>query len=399
MWDCKYCVFGREGQKRPLTIEVIKKQIDRLGSTIFSLNQLECSLNDEIMVPVSEINDARRRAVIELEKDRLAFYDRPPLPVYHYTVHDFIPRIVRSGTSHISKQALTVPLLTVNVDTLDKLKACITSGADLIMFGGESFNHQVITPAEYRQAVSIVRAHGKKIILNTPRIVKQWQMNALKTELSLFQELQPDAVSISNLGVLQVVKQLTQLPIHGDYPLNIYNDMSLLFFAEQGLTSTTLSPELNCAQLTAINHIDKMAIECLAHGYLTLMISEFCMIGSYVGGLHTGKCNQACMRAEYQLKDRKNENFPIVTDQFCRMHLLNGKELSMLPYVPKFGAMGIDRIRIEGKKGTSEYLGKMTKLYKEILLQGENHPLFVQNQLGTMEHDNITRGHYFRGVL
>ena len=81
------------------------------------------------------------------------------------------------------------------------------------------------------------------------------------------------------------------------------------------------------------------------------MVSEYCMIGSYLGELHTGKCNQACLRGEYQLKDRKNENFPIVTDQFCRMHVLNGKELSMLPHVSKFGAMGIDRIRIEGKKG------------------------------------------------
>jgi len=39
----------------------------------------------------------------------------------------------------------------------------------------------------------------------------------------------------------------------------------------------------------------------------------------------------------------------------------------------------------------------MTKLYKELLLQGENHPLF--DQMGTMEHADITRGHYFRGVL
>jgi len=385
--------------KRPLTVETITKQIDRLGSTIFSLNHLECSIEGEIMVPVSEINDARRRAVLELEKARLASYDRPPLPAHRYTVHDFIPRTVRSDKSDSAKQAVTVPLLCVNVDTLDKLKACIANGADMIMFGGETFNHQVITPEEYRQAVSLVREQGKKIILNTPRIVKQGQMNTLKTELRFFQELQPDAVSISNLGVLQVTKQLTQLPLHGDYPLNIYNDMSLQFFAQQGLSSATLSPELNCAQLTHMNHDDKMTVECLAHGYLTLMVSEFCMIGSYLGGVHTGKCNQACMRGEYHLKDRKNEQFPVVTDQFCRMHLLNGKELSMLPHVPKFGAMGIDRIRIEGKKGTPEYLGKMTKLYKEILLQGENHPLFVLDQLGTMEHEEITRGHYFRGTL
>lgn len=378
--------------KRPLTVETITKQIDRLGSTIFTLRQLDCNIVGEVMVPVSEMNDARRRAIEALEAARLAVYERAPLPGKRYTIADFISR-------EKSNQPLVAPELTVNVDTLDKVKVSIASGADIIMFGGESFKHQVITPDDYRQAVALVREAGKKIILSTPRIGKQWQIDGIKKELELFQELQPDSVGISNLGVLHLAKQLVQLPFHGDYPLNIYNDLSMQFFAEQGLTSVTLSPELNSAQITAINHDGKVALECLAHGYLTLMVSEYCMIGSFLGGLHTGKCNQACLRGEYRLKDRKDEYFPVVTDQYCRMHILNGKELSMLPNVPKFRMMGIDRIRIEGKKGKVEYIGKMTKLYKELLQQGENHPLFLEDKIGSVEHGEITRGHYFRGVL
>ena len=383
--------LAQKAIKRPLTLEVITKQVDRLGSTIFSLRELNCQIDGEVMVPVSEINDARRRAVEELETARLAAYHRPSLTAGRYTLQDFAPR----------KEQVTVtePIVSVNVDTIDKLKTCLQNGADLIMFGGESFHHQVITHEEYRQAVEITRKLGKKIILNTPRIVKEWQMNSLKAELDLFQELQPDAVSISNLGVLHLAKKHLTLPLHGDYPLNIYNDLSLQFFAEQGVTSATLSPELNCAQITEINHGGKMSLECLVHGFVTLMVSEYCMIGSYLGEVHTGKCSQACMRRDYQLKDRKNEYFPIVTDQYCRMHVLNGKELSMLPHVLKFGAMGIDRIRIEGKQGTAEYIGKMTRLYKEILQQGDQHPLYLQDKVGSVEPEQITRGHYFRGVL
>lgn len=380
--------------KRPLTIEAITKQLDRLGSTIFSLNQLVCNIIGEVMVPVSEINDARRRAVEELERARLAAYDREPLPARPFTVRDLMPQAIKSDRNRSAKQ----PLLSVNVDTLDKLKVCIKNGADLIMFGGESFNHQAITADDYQRAVNIAREYGKKIILNTPRIAKEWQMKNVKAELSLFQKLQPDAVSISNLGVLYAARQLTELPLHGDYPLNIYNNMSVQFFAQQGFTSMTMSPELNFSQLAEINY-DNVELECLVHGNLTLMVSEYCMMGSYLGGLHTGKCNQACMRGEFQLNDRKNERFPVVTDQFCRMHVLNGKVLSMLPHVPKFGGVGIDRIRIEGKKAAPDYLGKMTQLYKEILQQGEHHALFREDKLAAVEQDDITRGHYFRGVL
>lgn len=384
--------LAQKAIKRPLTIETITKQIERLGTTIFSMNHLECVIDGEVMVPVSEMNDARRRAVEDLEKARLATYERPPLPAKRYTANDFIPY-------NKSRQPLVVPELAVNVDNLDKVKMCISSGADVIMFGGESFSHQLIAYDDYRQAVKLAHEAGKKIILSTPRIAKQWQITGVSKELELFQELQPDAVSISNLGVLQLAKQLLTVPLHGDYPLNIYNDISLQFFAEQGMSSVTLSPELNCSQITELNHDGKMTLECLVHGYLTLMVSEYCMMGSYLGDLHTGKCNQACLRGEYRLNDRKNEFFPVVTDQYCRMHVLNGKELSMLPHVSKFRTMGVQRLRIEGKKGTKEYLGKMITLYKELLQQGENHPLFLQDKFGTVEHEHITRGHYFRGVL
>jgi putative protease len=386
--------IAEQAIKRPLTSEVIAKQVDRLGSTIFRVKSLECNIIGEVMVPISEINDVRRRAVEELEKARLAPFRRTVLAIKKYVVRDFIP-----GTAKNAKSGVQHPLLVANVDTIEKLNVALQNGADSIMFGGETFDHKVITPEVYGQAVAIVHEQGKKIILNTPRIIKQWQMDSMKKELTLFQELQPDAISISNLGTLHVAKQLTSVPLHGDYPLNIYNDVSIAFLNGQGIASMTLSPELNFSQIEELASSQKVALECLVHGYITLMISEYCAVGSYLGKLDTGKCNQACLRREYWLNDRKNERFPVVTDQFCRMHILNAKELSMLPHVPKFAMMGIERIRIEGKKSTVDHLGKITKLYREILEQGDKHSLFIQDKLKTIEHEDITRGHYFRGVL
>lgn len=389
--QAKTSFIAEHAIKRPLTSEIIAKQVDRLGSTIFRINTLECNIMGEVMVPISEINDVRRRAVEELEKSRLAPFHREIVATKKYAVGDFITRAFKNVKSH--------PLLVVNVDTIDKLNVALQNGADGIMFGGENFDHKVITSETYGQAVAIVREHGKKIILSTPRIIKQWQMDSVKKELILFQELQPDAISISNIGALHVAKQLTSLPLHGDYPLNIYNDVSIAFLAGQGIASMTLSPELNFSQIEELTGNRNVALECLVHGYITLMVSEYCAVGSYLGKLDTGKCNQACQRREYWLNDRKNERFPVVTDQFCRMHILNAKELSMLPHVPRFAMMGIERIRIEGKKSTLDHLGKITKLYREILEQGDRHPLLVQDKLKTIEHEDVTRGHYFRGVL
>jgi len=196
-----------------------------------------------------------------------------------------------------------------------------------------------------------------------------------------------------------MARQLVSVPLHGDYPLNVYNGVAINFFVEQGLASLTLSPELNLSQVEELVGKYNISLECLAHGYVTLMVSEYCTVGSYLGQLQTGKCNHACLRGQYWLKDRKDEKFPVVTDQFCRMHILNAKELSMLPHVPKFSHMGMERIRIEGKYGTLDHLAEMTRLYREILDQGQQHPRLTPGGLASIEHEDITRGHYFRGVL
>ena len=70
-------MYKRQALKRPLTEETIKKQIDRMGTTVFALRKLTCNIIGEVMVPMSEINEARRKAVEELEKARMIKFVRP----------------------------------------------------------------------------------------------------------------------------------------------------------------------------------------------------------------------------------------------------------------------------------------------------------------------------------
>ncbi|MCL2766441.1 MAG: U32 family peptidase, partial [Peptococcaceae bacterium] len=54
---------GKPAIDRPITEKFIKKQLLRLGSTPYSLSEFYCQLAESIMIPVSEINEARRQAV------------------------------------------------------------------------------------------------------------------------------------------------------------------------------------------------------------------------------------------------------------------------------------------------------------------------------------------------
>src|SRR5690606_25973793 len=51
---------------RPLSEKVLQDQIGRLGNTPFVLAELHADLAGDLMVPMSRLNDMRRRAVEEL---------------------------------------------------------------------------------------------------------------------------------------------------------------------------------------------------------------------------------------------------------------------------------------------------------------------------------------------
>lgn len=377
--------------KRPLTEDTVRKQVDRLGTTIFSLQSLACEIEGEVMVPVSEINEARRKAIEQLEEDRLKRYKRSPLSPSIRNIAEWLPP-KKNGKR--SKK----PLLTVNTDTVEKVKAAVENGADCILFGGETFHHYPIKAKDFQAVLELCRSHRRKVIFNTPRIVNKWQMASVESELRLFEELRPDAVSVANMGTLFLARQIVSLPLHGDFPLNVYNAAAMEFYRQEGVTSLTLSPELNFAQVEELVGFSGVQIECIVHGYLTLMTSEYCAMGSFLGDNHTGQCKQVCLTGKYWLKDRKGERFPLAADQYCRMHVLNAKEMSMLPHVYRLGQSGIDRIRIEGKREIPGRLVETVALYRRLLDAGPEWSRY-EAQIADFEHSDITRGHYFRGVL
>lgn len=382
--------IGQAAIKRPLSVETLQKQLERLGNTMFRLTELVPHIEGDVMIPVSELNEVRRKAIELLEEERLKIYARSAAP---NKVSDW-----RKFSSFTQGKNQQKPDLVVQVDRLNKVESALRSGCDIILFGGESYDHRVITTEEYEQALQLVRQSGKKIYFNTPRLVKENQLQGIGSLLQFFDQLKPDGVSIGNLGVWQIAKAYP-LSFQADYALNAFNSQAIAFFAEQGFQGVTLSPELNFGQIEKLADQPALPLECIVHGALTMMISEYCVIGSFVGGIHTGQCSQPCLKEKFFLRDRMNAQFPLRTDQYCRMHILNSKDLSMIPHVPKFLDLNIRRLRIEAKAMNESEIKKTVKLYRELIDQGENHPLLQKENYRELEGDTFTRGHYFRGIL
>ena len=63
-----------------------------------------------------------------------------------------------------------------------------------------------------------------------------------------------------------------------------------------------------------------------------MMVTESCVISSFAGKGQKKGCPSVCNRGAYALRDRRDETFPVVTDQYCRNHIRNSRDLDMAPY-------------------------------------------------------------------
>ena len=474
---------GEPAKNRPLTRATLEKHIDRLGTSIFSLQKFKCDIDDDVMFPVSEINKARQKAVEQLEEARLREFERENrislegAPAPHGDVRidttckrPFPPQAVhlplrrrlqssepaqaqslslgeRTGaeqsaapgagplqglairTSFESAGAITKPSsLLVSVDSIDQMCAVLAAAPHAaILFGGDSYHHVALSVSHYEQATKLARAAGVPIYWNTPRILRDPHLPQVLPILDAAQDLAPDAFYVQNIGTLQLAKDhAPRVPIHTDTSLLAANRETLSFFWNAGVRSVTLAPELTLEQVQALARVapDGLALEALVCGPIELMVSEFCPLGSYLGaadpqtskpskgkGQGSGQpcdavasatgvtgCTMPCLRGDYALRDRKDIAFPIRCDQFCHMHLLNSRPLSMLPHLPTFKHAGIARLRIEGRSYAPEALAKIAANYARVLRMNEKEAEAKKEEIEQLEGKNFTRGHYFRGV-
>lgn len=347
-------------KNRPLTFETLFKQIGRLGNSVFELVLLKTHIAENLMVPLSELNEVRRAAVEKLENLRLKkFAKKIPAPTAEKTFPTYRPENLE---------------LVAQVDTLEKINAALSNGADSILYGGENFCNRIITAQEISQAEKIVHSAGKNFYLATPRIVRNAEISSLEKILTAANF---DALYIHNLGTFNLAKKISAAPLRTDFSLIVFNSETINFLKSLGLEGVTLSPELTLAQVKFLAKNSCLPVECIVHGRAELMISAYCAIGSF---LDCNGVKKICRKNNYFLRDRKNILFPVVTDQFCRMHILNSKVLSMIENRNDFE--GVARIRVDGRFLSVEELAQVVRAYK----------------FGGAEIENFTRGHFFRGA-
>ena len=375
--------------KVPTSLEKVTEQLGRLGNTLFRLSYVDIP-DGPYMWPASVLNALRRDAVTALETALITHHVESwqALQVTGDVDYDF------KAQHELSYD--TCPMISARVDEIEGVKAAIAGGAQKIVFGGDRLSRTPYELSIYDEVARLCAQSDVICTFATPRVVKDDEVEAYKHTLEAIVQAHPDSISIHVPQALLWLRELGYTgAIEADTGLNIFNTPTLHFWEQLHISCVNPSQELTLKQITELAKHSHVPIETMIHGYTEMMISEYCAIASFVGTGSKVNCPMPCVKESYSLKDRKGEIFPIRTDPYCRMHIMNSHEMDMRAYVPMLLQKGISILRVDGRHMKPSYVKDIVSQYVGIATGTMEAPPKKIDSQG----ESITRGHYFRGIL
>jgi putative protease len=266
------------------------------------------------------------------------------------------------------------PELLAPAGDFEKLVAALHYGADAVYLGDSRFSLRSragnFQETELRQAVQYVHDLGRKVYVTINIFPHNRDIRDIEEHIGLLHEIRPDAVILSDPGVLMLCKKKApELDIHISTQANITNAEAARFWQGLGASRLVLARELSLDEIRQIRTSVNIELEAFVHGSICLSYSGRCYISSFLAyrGANTGECTNSC-RWGYTLMEekRKGEHFPVFEDE-RGTYILSSKDLCMIEHLPRLLEAGIDSFKIEGRMKGINYVSGVTKVYKEAI--------------------------------
>lgn len=290
----------------------------------------------------------------------------------------------------------------------EKLITAIHFGADACYFAGKRFGLRAFsdnfTEDELKECVDYAHSKGKKCYITLNIIAHNEDFEGLKEYLEYLQELNVDAVIVSDIGIAYFVKKYApKLAIHVSTQANIVNNYSAKFFEEYGVQRLILARELSLEEIKQIREAvgDNLELESFVHGAMCISYSGRCLLSNYFTGRDSnrGACVQAC-RWNYAIaeKGKDGEYYPIEEDE-RGTYILNSKDLCMIEYLPQLIEAGVNSFKIEGRMKSPYYVATVVNAYRRAIdtfnkKDNEEFLSILKEELEKASHRKYTTGFY-----
>ena len=257
--------------------ESLQRSLSKTGGTPFAVEKIDVEMDGgPWFVPGSAVNELRRTALEGLQQKREVLH---PWPVNDVTLP---PLPLRTLPPHRTLRA--------RFEHWDQVPERALSGIEYLIL-------------PIAQADRVPREWRSKTILELPRVM----FGALEADTARRIAATQDAgfagYEAGNIAHLRLCRGL---PLSGGFGLNVTNDLSAQFYADHGLDSILILPEVKDSDISTIaptKNGKPVPTGVLIYGHMPLMVTRACPLQNIHDCAHCDKTGV--------LTDRKAKKFPV----------------------------------------------------------------------------------------
>lgn len=380
-------------QNRPLTKEVVTEKITKTGNTPFVFENLEVTMDDDIFMPVNQLNQLRRGALEALEEALLKPYERT-LPELVETSSAETDRQTTGNAikeKQISRQSLSQTSGQQSADSSTEVRVLIEDAEQLLAVLKADFVDTVYLDCmlytrenllrKLSEDIDRVHASGKKAFYVFPFIFRQQTSLFYEKIMPELKKLPLDGIMVRSLDEIAFIKEWGNgnWQMVSDSNLYTYSNEAAEYFYRLGMIQDTIPVELNRKEIL---RRENSRSEMIIYGRLPLMITAQCIHKNTLGCMHQHKV--------LNLKDRYSVHFPVKNFcSECYNVIYNSLPVCLFKEDVTVKKIAPAAVRLSFTTETEEETEQILTIYGDIYKNG--------GILGQMPME-CTNGHFKRGV-
>ena len=311
----------------PITKEKIIAQLSKTGNSQFKFNNIEVDLEAGLFIPkISVLNELRRNSILLLEEKVKELY----------TFDIKATNLPNIQNRSISKSKIEKPKISLLLNILNKNASYhYLTNIDTLYIPYKYF-----TLEDYKYLLKNLCSKFT-VYIYMPTIIKDKYLKTIDKFITQAIDIGIKGFVISHISQAEILKRYN-LPMIGNYSLNIYNIETISKLRDIGLSKITPSVELEKLELNSLIETSNLPTELIVYGKTPLMTTNYCFLGK------SNSCYEACKKlckenTKFYLKDRLGFEFRLIPDNTSTITTIFNSKITSIAYKD----FNVDSVRID----------------------------------------------------
>lgn len=297
------------------------------------------------------------------------------------------------------------PELLVTARNLEELELLINAGTDAIAVGNQIYGLRItgsFTLEMIKEAVELAHSKAVKIYVLMNALLHNEALDGIDEYIEELAKLNVDAIVFGDPAVLVTAKELApKIPLHWNTETTATNYETVNYWATKGINRAILARELSLEEVTEIKKSVNIDIQVQVHGLTNIFHSKRNLVENYFEHTNNPTNMDASKERNMFLKEhqRPDESYPVFEDRHGT-HVMSSNDICMIQHIDQLLKAGIDSLKIDGLMHSTQYLVKVTELYREAIDLAVNNQSTEElfKQILEIQPNNrpLTTGFYYK---